>query len=325
MKEIVVYKTSEIPDDLWYIIAAGFNECFPEHQKTKEVFVERYKTNPMGYCYHALYYEDSVLAGFNSITPMVYSVDGKDVVLGQSGDTFILPQYRKDMLLFKRIYLKLREECSKDGVVAFLGVPNPNSYLYSTKVLGCKEILQLNYWILPLKMGNILKKYRWINYLSPIYTYLDMIINYPIVNVFNQKESSTRIHVKTDDSFFSQRFKSSHYINIKEGKLRFTYTITYDEGICCAYIMYFGEDDVRTSRALYKCISYIVSHEKVDMLMYCGLLNLKQSIMMKVPKRFEPRTLHFTVDVLNKNNEENYPVLLDGSQWEYSLLNLDVR
>jgi hypothetical protein len=325
MKDIVVYKTFEISDELWKTIVDGFNECFPEHKKTRKDFVERYKTNPMGYCYHALYFEDSVLAGFNSITPMVYSVDGKEVVFGQSGDTFILPQYRKDMMLFKRIYLKLKEECSKDGVIAFLGVPNPNSYLYSIKILGCKEVLHLDYWILPIKIGNIIKKFRWINYISPLYAYLNFIINYPIVQFFNQKEKITRIRVKINENFLDQRFKASHYTNIKDKNYRFTYSITHDEGVWCAYIMYFGEDGVRSTRALYKCISYIVKHENVDMIMYCGKLKLNQSILIKPPKRFEPRTLHFTVDVLNKENEKRLPVLLDSKEWEYSLLNLDVR
>lgn len=325
MKEIKVVKTPEVLDEMWQTIVSGFNECFPDHKKSKDEFVERYKTNPIGYCYHAIYYEDGVLGGFNSITPMVYNVDGEDVIMGQSGDTFILPQYRKDMLLFKRIYNKLKEVCAKDGVIAFLGVPNPNSYRYSTKILGCKEVLQLNYWILPVKIGNIIKRYRWLNVISPIYAYSNLLLNKPYSFLFNHKEKNKRIHVKIDDGFLNKRFSAKHYTNVINAKYRFSYTITNDEGIRCAYIMNVGENGRRSTYSLYKCLSYILHNEKVDMMMFCGTMNMKQGMLIKTPHRFEPRTLHFTVDILTREYEERYSILLDGKEWEYSLLNLDVR
>ena len=103
--EIKVFKTHEVSRELWAQIVEGFNICFPEHQRSVKQLVERYTAYPLGYSYHALYYEDGKFAGFNSIIPTQYIVDGKDVLMGQSVDTYVLPEFRKDIFILSLIHI----------------------------------------------------------------------------------------------------------------------------------------------------------------------------------------------------------------------------
>lgn len=325
MMEIKIYKTYEINDKLWKQIVDGFNICFPNHKRTIEQLVERYKVYPLEYSYHALCYKDGEFVGFNSIIPALYQVDGNDVLMGQSCDTYVLPQFRKDIFIFMEVYNKLRERCADDGFVAFLGVPNQNSYQYSIKILKCKEVFQLDYWILPIKLGNIIGKARWLNCFTEIYAWLNIGVNALLSRIVNFKEEDRRIHIKMDETYLNERLSANKYVNIKECNYQFCYTITEDEGIRCAYIMLSNEGMKRSYRALYRCVYHILLHEKVDMIMFNGTINMKQTLLIKVPFRFQPRKLPFTVNFLKKEYKTKYDFLEDSKAWDFTLINLDVR
>ena len=325
MKDIRLYKTDEIQRDLWETIVDGFNTCFPDHKKSVDEYIERYRANPFGYCYHALYYEDGELAGFNSITPQKYLIDGKTVDLGLSGDTYVLPQFRKNIFIFMYLYNALKEYCAKDGIVAFLGVPNQNSYVYSIKLLQCKEVFTLDYWILPVTVGDLLKKQRWLNFFSTIYARLSACVNLFVSTLFNSIEEKPRIRLIDNDEFLDKRLAGNKYTRIKSGKYSFSYTVTEDEGIRCAYIMHIVEKANRSYRALAKCVNYILAHEKVSVIMYNGTLHLKQGVLVKTPTSYIPRKLPFTVNFLSKEYEAQYAFMLDAPSWDFTLLNLDVR
>ena len=323
--EIKVFKTHEVSRELWAQIVEGFNICFPEHQRSVKQLVERYTAYPLGYSYHALYYEDGKFAGFNSIIPTQYIVDGKDVLMGQSVDTYVLPEFRKDIYIFMELYNKLKKVCFEDGFIAFLGVPNQNSYQYSVKLLKCIEIFQLDYWILPVKIGNILGKMKSLNLLTQIYSWMSISFNILLSSLLNFQEDERRIHLKEDDAFMSERLGADKYINVADNKCRFSYTITEDEGIRCAYIMYAGDGKKRTYQALVKCASHILHHEDVDMMMFNGTMNMKQALLTRVPIKFQPRKLPFTVNFLKKEYKKEFSLLLDPSAWDFTLINLDVR
>lgn len=325
MTEIKVFKTFEISDDLWQTIVEGFNICFPEHRRTVKQLVERYTVYPLGYSYHALYYQDGELVGYNGIIPALYSVRGEDALMGQSVDTYVLPQYRKDIFIFKKLYNRLQEVCLQDGFIVFLGVPNPNSYQYSVKLLKCKEIFQLDYWILPVNIGNIIGKMKWANCFSQLYACCTLGLNAILSFLLRFKENVKLVRIKTTDEYFKARLSAEKYTNKIIRNNQFSYTITEDEGIRCAYIMYAGDGERRTYRALYRCASYIYHNEKVDMIMFNGTMNMNQILLVKVPAKYQPRKLPFTVNFLSEEIEKKYSILLNPKDWDFTLINLDVR
>lgn len=325
MEEIIVYKTIELTDGLWQTIVDGYNICFPAHSLSVKQLKKQYVTHPLGYCYHAFYYKEGKFAGYNAVIPALYTINGDDVLMGQNVDIYVLPEFRKDIFIFKKLYTRLQEVCLQDGFIAFLGVPNPNAYQYSVKLLKCKEIFQLDYWILPIKIGNIIGRMKWTNCFSQLYACCALGLNAILSFVLRLKENLRPVRIKTTDEYFKARLSAEKYTNkIIHGNC-FSYTITEDEGIRCAYIMYAGDGERRTYRALYKCASYIYHNEKVDMIMFNGTMNMNQMLLVKVPAKFQPRKLPFTVNFLSDEIEKEYGILLNPKDWDFTLINLDVR
>lgn len=325
--EIKIYKTDEISDELWNQIVGGFNKTFEDHSISKEELVLGYKCNGHGYAYHAICFDLDSVIGFNSITPYEYVYKNKNIILGLSGSTFVLKEYRKDIFIFNDMYQELKKYCLNEGLVAFLGVPNSNSYQYSIKILKCKEVMNLSYYVLPVKIFNILgnKYFSFLNLLSYIYTFLSLIVNIIICFVYNFKEKKTLYRIFIDDDFLEKRFSASRYKKNKCKNKSYAYTIYNENGIKSAYIMDFREGKSKSLKSLINVIWKIFIFEKVDIIMYIGTMNLKQSLLIKLPKRFHPRKLPFTFNILDNTLNGKHNDMSIASNWDFSLLNLDVR
>ena len=89
--------------------------------------------------------------------------------------------------------------------------------------------------------------------------------------------------------------------------------------------MYFGENGIKTPKSLTLAVSHIFRHEKIDIIMFVGTLRINQSILIKVPNKFQPKKLPFTYTLLNADHSEKYSDMDNKNNWDFSLLNLDVR
>lgn len=89
--------------------------------------------------------------------------------------------------------------------------------------------------------------------------------------------------------------------------------------------MDFRENGKRTSRALSFCLKEILKKDKADAILFVGFLDMKQSSLIKVPKRFVPKPLPFTFHVIDKKNKELVEIMKNRSAWDFSLMNFDVR
>jgi hypothetical protein len=98
-----------------------------------------------------------------------------------------------------------------------------------------------------------------------------------------------------------------------------------EEGIQTAYIVDCREGDRRSAKALALGVRHIVTHEKVDAILYVGTMNVCQHVLTKVPKRFVPHRLTLCVDVFDKNDKELQQVFSSIDNLDYGLLNFDVR
>ena len=66
-----------------------------------------------------------------------------------------------------------------------------------------------------------------------------------------------------------------------------------------------------------------MQNETVDLLLFVGELKMQQTVLFKVPKSKEPRSVNFCVEVLNKENIE--AKAFDEASWNFGLYNFDVR
>ena len=304
-----------------------FNQNMVGHHITKGELMEKYQWGCNGFSYHALCYDENNLVGFISAIPYRYQYKSEEILVGLTCDIVIKAECRNDFTLFAKLYNKLKEICLQHGIVCFLGVANQNAYTYSIRILRCKELMTLPYWILPVKAGNILKKKGapLINMFSLLWCYLSLYTNHVVSSLCNTKKQETICKIIEDDIFLQSRLSESNYVNVADKNIRFTYRITEDEGVKCAYVLRFVENEERSYKSLCRAVKYILQKESVDMVMFNGTLNLKQGLLIKTPQKFEPRKIHLTVNFLTKEYEKQYAEIMEPNGIDFTLLNLDVR
>jgi hypothetical protein len=323
---IEVLKTEEIPESLWSKIAESFNCAFEGHHTTGTALCDNYKANPFGYSYHGFSQDNGKIIAFNTITPSFYCCKGEKRLFGLSGSTFVLKEYRKNVFILADIYDALIEYCKKDNMVAFLGVPNKNSYKYLTTFLSFREVFTLSYYVLPVKLSNILKfKSPIWNVFSILYFKASLGVNSLLSALVNTKEKNTSYQIDIDDNYLDKRFHSSHYKKIQKGDKRAWYTIADEDGVRTAYIMDFRQGRNKTFHSLLFVVQSICRNEKIDIVMYVGTMNLRQILLVKVPSGIEPKRLPFTYYLLNKEDEDKYKDMDSSENWDFGLLNFDVR
>jgi hypothetical protein len=324
---IQIYTTNEICDSLWEGIVVEFNRSFEDHQTTKEKLLIAYQSNPFGYSYHSVCRDEDRIIGFNTIIPYYYYHNNQKIILGLSCSTFVTKEYRKDIFIYHDMHVALQKYCVKRNLIAFIGVSNKNSYQYSLKFLKSREIGSLNYYILPIRGAKIVKKdnLTLLNWFSLFGVLCSFLVNYLIISLCNCKGRQTPYRIVNDESFYQTRFMADKYKTVKKGDKQAWYRIINEDGIQTAYIMDFSEKNRRSVHSLIWISWHIFLKEKVDMIMYVGTMNMNQLLLLRVPKKFEPKKLPLTYNLLKVKNHEEFSDMQDVKNWDFGLLNLDVK
>ncbi len=327
MKEIIVKKTFEITEKEWESVVSGFNEEFDKN-KTAADLARFYNSNFKGYSYHGFAMdEQGMLAGFTSVNPAQYKDEKGDVFFaGLSGSTFVRKDSRNDIFVFHDIYKALRLACANDGCKVILGVPNKNSFKYVVKLLGFKFLYNLPYYVMPVRIKNIFGQKLVKLFSVPFFLLLRLYSKLvSFVSLFyNPKENTSRYNIFFSDATYQLRFNDS-YTTIAKQSFRYTYKIYDERNIRTAYLFDFRQSGQRTARALCKAVDHIISNEKIDMVAFVGKLDLKQLLLLRLPKSKEPQPLPLTVDVLVPENDAGYLEFIKPGNWNFGLINFDVR
>jgi hypothetical protein len=327
--KIEVYKTFELTEEYWKQIISGFNASFEEQNMTMDQLKTASKSNSFGYSYHSLCItEDKEVIGFNSIAPNYYlKANNIKIKVGLSGSTYVLKEYRKDVFIFHDMYMALKDYCKNEGLIVFLGVPNMNSYLYSIKFLKCKEVFSLPYYAFPKNIFSVVGKGKFsvLNIFSNLFSLLILLSSYVVSFFANTKERIAKYRIFQDENYLTKRFQAERYKTISDGNISFSYVKYCEDSIDTIYLMNFSEKGQKSYKALVKAILYIYKKERFDLIIYVGTMNLKQYLLLKVPKRFEPKKLPFTYNLLKIENISDYEDMGVEENWDFSLMNLDVR
>lgn len=324
---IKVLKTFELTDKDWIQIENGFNQSF-ERNITKERLENLYNSNVFGYSYHSICYDQDKIIGFTSILPSKYLKENQVFIAGISCSTFILKKYRKDAFLYYDMIELVKEECKKNNISVILGVPNKFSHKYGKVFLGAKDVGELPYYILPLRLLTVLKLYQFKffdNYIVFYFVCFFCLINRIISYIFNSKEKMSEYRLLNTDDFYKARFSAPHYLFSSKKNIKFWYRIVVEDNIRAAYLMDFRENETRTNKALCVATWNIIMKEHVDVILYIGTLRMKQGLLLKIPSKFVPKTLPFTYNILNINNCQQFLSMSDMKLWDFGLMNFDVR
>lgn len=323
--KISVLKSTELTKEDWRNLTTGFNESF-NHNKKENELKAYYHNNPFGYSYHAIIRDETgMIFGHTSAIPISYIIQGKESTFGLSGGTYVLKAYRKDAFVFLDLSDALKSYCAKDGLSVIYGVSNKNSFQFAVKILGSTYLKDLKYYLLPVSIFKIIGKLRfgWFDKMLKIPWRIWVMINKLISFFSNSKEKEYPVRLKMSEEFLSYRFNDK-YTYFRGKKTEGIYRIFDEKGINTAYIMDFRENEKRTFKALVHLITQILNKEKVDAILFIGELNLRQFLLLPVPQNKAPQRFPLTYDLLD-NNSEFAAILSNPENWDFGLINYDVR
>lgn len=322
---IDIKKTSQIEKSEWKEIVKGFNKSFTPHITSVEKLVSAAETTHLGYSFHAICYIDSRIVGFNSILPQIYNYDDKEILIGLSGSTFILEEYRQNITLLNDMLTKLKNRCKQEGLHAVVAVPNSNSYLYFKRFARFSDVGKLSYYVLPVKLNKFHKFFNNL-LLENVYHFLLFIhisINVLLTKIVRKNVMPKRISIEKSNEFLKKRFPETRYkrhiINKEKGII---YRIVSENEIDVCYLV--GLYGKISWYNIISCVKNLVRLDKIDLIIFIGNFNQFQSILFKIPRKFEPKKLPLIVFSLVENNQFNN-VVKQLDNWEFSLSNLDIR
>lgn len=321
--QIELKKSTECTINEWESYTRSFNQVF---HKTKSVndFKYKYFNTITGFSYHALLKTGDLVVGGCTIIPFEYLFNDSTICIGLAVDVFIVEDYRTDPLALYKMYTKLKKILILQDIALVIAVPNDTVYPYWKNIVKWKDVGYLKYYVLPLKIGNVVSKLpKFLNGFSILLTKILLACS-SFLN-FTEKESLIRIN-RLNRIVEKQRYTKHHKKIILDNSF-FTYRIINEDGIITCYLIdfYNQQKQKKDSNTLRKAIKYIYTKENIDLIVFVGKLSFFQFMLFKIPFLTEPKHLYFMVDILNKNKLKYYKFVFDINNWDFGLFNYDVR
>lgn len=315
-----------------YIVKRSDQISEVEKEQIKNLFIEvfgprnydfdsRFLSTYSGYSYHAMKCKDESIVGSWSFIPYKYRFFNKEVNVALSVDTMLHKLHHKDPFSMYKMFESAKPLLINDKIGFVMGFPNLNSYEYTARVLKWKQLTNLDYYILPINFGSLIKGFNFLNPFSKFISYYKV----------NRSKSpiNTKFHYNVekinDDKFKKQRYNSKihNQIVLKEGA-EFCYTVYEEEnGQKVAYLI-----DVCPLEPRYFDIAvsevYKLEKDNVDLIIYVGKLKFKPNKLFKVPKRFEPRPIRMMGTIVSDSCGVDNRIL-DINNWNVNISNFDVR
>lgn len=317
------YTTLELGPERLQALTDSFNDVFGKNVDPAEMN-RRFITSSRGESYHSIMEDNGVVAGACTAVPYVYSYNGAKKTFAYLGGLFVKEAYRKDPLAMFKLYRNLRALLVEKGVDLIMAVPNDNAFPYFKVALKWKETANLPYYVLPVRLGNIRKASKALNFFSKVFAFCSGTFNLALTAIANKTTEPAPIRILRNEPLLEQhRFTPAHG-RIKAKNHSFFYRTVDEEGIRSSYLIdFYNADGMRDRRSLAKAVNYIRSNEQPDIILFIGNPGFPQLSLLKVPKRSEPRTLHFCVEILDRENIKED--VFDYGKWDFGLYNFDAR
>ena len=318
--KIYFHKTTSISENIFTSYTRAFNKTF-DLNKDEKYFKKKYLKTKTGYSFHCFVYENNHIVGACTVIPYEYKLGISSFLIGLAVDTFIQEDYRKkNPFLLLEMYKLIRKELKKKSIVAVLAVPNINAYSYWKKVVRFKDLFSLRYHLF---IPNILFKFNYnlfvfSNVIYSLFIYLNTFLS--LISKENKKKYKIQLH--KHKSFIHQRYIDNQIIS-ENDKYRTVFSIVNEKKIKTAYLIDF--ENIKNQKKDYNSLIYSFKKIKkynVDLILYVGVINFKQLLLFKVPRKIEPKSLKLIIDVLDSQFKTD---LMNPSNWDFGLINFDVR
>jgi len=287
--------------------------------RTVADFDRIFMMSPLGYSYHSLMVREGVIVGaFNGI-PYRYRCFGMEHMLALSVDTMIHPDCRDNPFNMKKLALLAQQHMAQEGIPAVIGFPNHNYYEYEKRVVKSRDIGRLDFYLLPLRPGNIAGKCRrllnilWLPVLWLVLSFRTQKVrrsDYPIAKI-------------DDEQFRRQRYTDEHkFIRLPGGAECVARSYVEKNGSTAAYIL----DVTPMTPVNFSAAVRAVAREyrkEADVVIYVGILDFSPCNMFKLPEKLHPQQINMTGKLLQEGVLDERFFKLEN--WQINIANFDVR
>lgn len=316
--EVIVKKSIDLSQDEFQQISSLFEKVF-EKPRSIELLHRQYEQNPLGYAWISMLVDEGRIVGINSYVPSYYKYNGKKFIFANSIDSMVEKPYR-DFFNFNDMVKGAYKVMTENGVAFVYGYPNDNSFPVLTKAKLMKEIGKMHTYCLPYRIGGIKQSLKPLNMFSKTLSQTWSIFS----GLFASNKIAEFPIQKDINSYNDSRYKrgDSDYSHLDLGDGYLHYKIKDHEGVRTAFII---DIDKKSPKNFNKAVRYLLkNHSKeFDLILYPGYLPFKNTGMIRLPRKFEPKNFHFTGKMLAKKGELPEDIW-DIKNWDTNLSNYDL-
>lgn len=321
--DIICKKTTELGEKELNEISTLFSRVFPDHpHRSPEYLLNQYTQNAFGTSFHTLMYEGGVLIGHNAGVPGYLRLNGEKVSALNNVDLMIEEEKRGlqgFMLLMKKAWSFYKE----NGIQLIYSIPNNNSHPLLVKLKFVKDISMLYTYCLPYRVGGVKKGMKFANPLSKWFCRQWLFISDLLASKKIYKFGVQRDYESFEKTRYNRSDKKYSFAEV--GGVRIVYKIMEYEGIRTAFLI-----DVRdkSSKAFCKAVRFLLKEEgeNFDIILYVGYLQFRNTGMIRIPHKFEPKNFNFVGSVLDGDGlkEKDVADYLNIENWDINLSDDDI-
>jgi hypothetical protein len=309
--------TTELSSIEKHQVVSLFNKVFRKEADI-EWFDRKYCPTTLGYSYHGLLFCDKEVVGTFNAIPYRYHYYGKELTFGLSVDTMIDPSHRGGGHLV-RMGEMAYEAMISDEVPFLLGFPNEHYYEHEKRIFATKDIAELDYYMLPLNIGAIVK---WARIGNP----LSRLLAKTLVGICRPKDHSTipyPIEKVSDDVFIKHRYDDSYQkIPLEYNGLSMVRICDEDRGVRVAYIIDVAPLNPGTFAEAVRR-TYHAVRNSADVIIYVGKPVFSPPGLFRVPDVCKPQRIRMTGKTLIPTKVDDR--IFDIRNWNVNISNIDVR
>ena len=283
-------------------------------------FKRKYLSSTFGFSFHSFLVHNNKIQGACTAIPYEYKINSKSEIICLAVDVFIDESFRnKNPFTLLKMYHYLKQKLLSYDVKAVLAVPNDNAYMYWKTNVKWKDLKQLNYYIFLNKIPTKILNTSFIGKLT--YHFLKFFNRF-FYNGIHSKENLKPINIIKNNFFEKSRYCGNQII-FSNNEFYFTYSIVNEKNIKTCYLIDHScvKNGISNIESLDFALRNIVQFD-IHLVIFVGEIFYNQKYLIKVPKFLEPKKLNLMIDLLDKNFET---VLLNPKNWNFGLLNFDVR
>lgn len=326
--EVSLRRTHELTPGEKERICLLFREVFG-CEKPLEKFRAQFERNGFGYSYHGLLLDGGRMVGCYTSIPFHYHYFGKREIFAESVDTMIHPDYRGSAGNLKDMAESVYAALAADGIPFVFGAPNERIHSSRKRKLAWKDIAELDFHVLPVRIGALKKPLRFLDPASRAFAWLVNAGAHGGDATAWVPAPSSPIEKVNGEEFAAQRFgqyDQERYRVVPRSGGHFVYKVEVVDGIrtgnlldvypLCRENLEAAVGHIHRSEAGTEAGS-----DAIDAIVYVGTLPFRPRNLFRVPAGMRPRKVRVSGRILIEGRVDER--IFDAGNWNLNLSNFD--